>query len=53
MDKHGFSILLSNSFAILFTCSIACFNYTVLFYCVKQDESEENEDSTGIEMQDL
>ena len=55
MDKHEVSTVIFIYFAILilFRCSITCFHDTIWFYCVKQDESEENENSNEIKMQDL
>ena len=55
MDKYEFPIILSIylTILILFTCSITCFDDKICAYFVKQDESVNNENSSGIEMQDL
>ena len=49
MDKHEFSILLLCN-PILFIFSIVCFHDTICSHCVEQDESEENQNSTEVEI---
>ena len=55
MYKYEFSIILSVYFAnlILLTHSMACFPDAICSGIMQQDESEENENSTGIDMHEL